>query len=88
MANIKYDYKKLTLALDIINRYETHKGSFLDPEMVDLRVFDFLNIFIRQLKYYLDTEQYSFTKQDRIDLFRILTEIAFDKLEKDVMGVN
>jgi hypothetical protein len=86
MANIKYDYKKLTLALDIINQYELLKGSALFSQ--ELVVFDVMNMFIRQLKDYLDIKQCSFTKQDQIDVFRLLTEIAFDKLEKDVMGVN
>jgi hypothetical protein len=86
MANITYDYKKLTLALSIINQYEAHKGSVLvHPHLL---VFDIMNMFIRQLKDYLETEQYSFTKQDQIDVFRLLADIAFDKLEKDVMGVN
>ena len=86
MANITYDYKKLTLALDIINQYELLKGSALFSQ--ELVVFDVMNMFIRQLKDYLDIKQCSFTKQDQIDVFRLLTEIAFDKLEKDVMGVN
>jgi len=86
MANITYDYKKLTLALSIINRYEAQKGCVLvHPHLL---VFDIMNMFIRQLKDYLETEQYSFTKQDQIDVFRLLADIAFDKLEKDVMGVN
>lgn len=86
MVNPKYNYETLTKALDIINRYEDNKGSVILAS--DIKVFDFLNMFIRQLKDYINLEYSPSQKQHLIDTFKVLTEISFDKLERDVMGVN
>lgn len=86
MVNPKYNYETLTKALDIINRYEDNKGSVILAS--DIRVFDFLNMFVRQLKDYIKWDYSPSQKQHIIDTFKVLTEISFDKLERDVMGVN
>jgi len=87
MTKSTYNYEVLTKALDILNRYEDNKGSLILAS--DLKLFDYLNIFMSQLKIYIeDLDCSNSHKQHIIDTFEVLIEISFDKLERDVMGVN
>lgn len=83
----KYDIDTLTRAINLLDRYEkTDREDVGDYPELDL-IRD-ANIFMSKLKtYFTHVRPYLFN-EDEFDVFRVITEISFDKLEKDVMGVN
>lgn len=90
MKKNRYDIDILIKALDILNSYEIHmnkpsSGGFPNAECY--MVSD-INIMMGHLKSYVENVDDSLSKLNAIEGFRVIVELAFNKLEKDVMGVN
>lgn len=96
MKKNRFDAETLITALKVIDDFETIKrigclpkphDSFL-PNYHTQNVFSEMLVFIDKLKflakYGIDRNE----SQKIIDVFKVLIELSFDKLEKDVMGVN
>lgn len=87
MKKTRYDIETLTEALSVLIKYEDclkNLDPFLDQETF---ILSHINLLMGRLKFYLYDLSPS-VKQSKIDVFQVITEISFDKLEKDIMGVN
>lgn len=83
MKKNRYDVEVLTNALNVLNQYEQNKGAqtYTGIIMSDIAFL------MKNIAFYVDGMSPS-DKQNKLDVFQVITEISFDKLEKDVMGVN
>ena len=96
MKKNRYDVDSLMTALKIIDDFEAIKRIGCVPNRDDLpysyfptqNVFSSLLVFMDKLKMLAENGVDRNESQKIIDTFKVLTEISFDKLEKDVMGVN
>jgi hypothetical protein len=87
MKTIFAKHESLTYALNILANYEKNKGVDTDCDLECL-LFDSFNMFMQEMKAHLKTTRKSPKRSSFIGAFRMLAEISFDKLEKEVMGVN
>ena len=85
MTKCFYSLESLTRALEIIQRVENWDNANPNSEMYAFRS---LSLAMDSLKISLEKMSCSLEKQETIEVFKVLTEISFNKLEKDVMGVN
>lgn len=87
MKKNRYDVEVLTRAIDILDRIENYNHE-RDYNFEDLQTFSGLSFWMQKFKIYLCSIDDIIEKQKMLELFQILSKISFDKLEKDVMGVN
>lgn len=87
MKKNRYDVEVLTRAIDILERIENYNHD-RDYSFGDLQIFSGLSFWMKKFKIYLCSIDDIIEKQKTLEVFQIITEISFDKLEKDVMGVN
>jgi hypothetical protein len=73
--------------LDILANYEKNKGIETDYDL-ECALFNSFHMFIQELKAHLKTTKKTSKRTVFIGAFRMLADISFDKLEKDIMGVN
>lgn len=83
MKKNRYDVEVLTDALNFLHAYEQKKG---DQTCTGIIMSDIASL-MKSIAFYVDGMSPS-GKQNKLDVFQVITEISFDKLEKDVMGVN
>lgn len=80
-------YKPETL-MDAFRFIEAFEQTNICISGSDMHAFSQLNNFFNTLKEVSIKMSNPIDKQNLIEMFKILTDISFDKLEKDVMGVN
>lgn len=91
MKKNRYDVEVLTDALNFLHAYEQKKGDqtctgIIMSDIAFLIMSDIASL-MKSIAFYVDGMSPS-GKQNKLDVFQVITEISFDKLEKDVMGVN
>lgn len=86
MKKTRYTHERLTEAGKLLDEYETDEAYNLRRN--DVLALHSLNGFFKALKTAALEAECPVEKQKIIEIFEILTDISFDKLEKDVMGVN
>lgn len=85
MKKNRYDEDALLKALEILEGYNVRTVG----ESLEARAFYHLKCAMNKIKHHLkDPYLPKSSKQTYVDAFRALSDISFDKLEKDVMGVN
>lgn len=85
----KPDFNLLTAALQVMVDYEFELKASSSQVMSDVNcVVNDMNRFISSLKLHINSFDNQYAKEKKLEVFKVLTEISFDKLEKDVMGVN
>jgi len=89
MTKTKPDLALLTAALKVMVDFESDVNRISDQPMGDISiVVNDMNRFFASLKNHINSFDNQYGKNKTIEVFQILTEISFNKLEKDVMGVN
>ncbi len=87
MKSVVEKYKSLECALNILKSYEDNSGIGAHGDL-ECVLFHSLRMFVEDLRTHLRTTKRCPQRLELIGAFRMLAEISFDKLERDIMGVN